>query len=260
MSELSGVSHGSPLPKLDCQHLLFQHHPGEGGLSMAFVVHRRLKFIVHGDPTWVGRCGGMHLYQKFAPTSQAFNYFVIGAHFAHGELCADSMLEVATLVKNRPRGSTVIVTGDFNIDQLPACSSDPWEHLQNRASHHRDERDRLHAFTGDLRLEMSLPSIVHGCPGGQFGEECLISPITRIPVGAQCISSLPSLLDFCLHSPGSVEEVSAEWSFSPADHACVIAKGSHTVTQSVSRQGGKRKWVCKDEEGCRKFVEDTAPR
>ena len=46
-------------------------------------------------------------------------------HGAHEQLLADTLADVAFLLKYRPWGSKVLAVGDWNVDQLPMLALDP---------------------------------------------------------------------------------------------------------------------------------------
>eukprot|EP00969_Alexandrium_andersonii_P235934 10416281-Alexandrium_andersonii.AAC.1 len=91
---------------------------------MAWAVNRKVKHMVRAVH-WLGRCGGIHLYQRCNPRfprSQAVSIYIIGIHNAHGDEQIDCLHDVSTLIRERPRGSKVAILGDMNCDQLPTMS------------------------------------------------------------------------------------------------------------------------------------------
>lgn len=63
--------------------------------------------------------------------------------------------------------------------------------------------------TGSIwkRICPHLPNTFHSVTGGPYSEQALRVPITRIPVGEAAETSLPSILSYCLASPGVVKSV-----------------------------------------------------
>jgi len=176
---------------------------------------------------------------------------------AHGDAHATSQSDVAFLIRTRPRGSQVAVVGDINVDQLPAMSGDPFTGLPNRHVHHRAERLRLDNFCDTFGLEVSIPDFVNGCPGGPFAEFCTLAPFSRIPIGLQAGTSLPSLIDYCLAQPGMLTTTSLSWDDAPADHAWLFAVFK---AQSYStRLSRKSFWKCKDQAAFSDWLSQNSP-
>ena len=115
----------------------------------------------------------------------------------------------------------MVVVGDFNVDQLPTVSDDPFAGEEGRVNHHFEGRSRLGSFSERFGLQLSLPNASHGVPGGPFAEACLRAPISRIPMGLCTLTTKPSLIDYCLFSPDLLAESVIFWQGVPADHALV---------------------------------------
>ena len=94
--------------------------------------------------------------------------------------------------------------GDFNVDQLPLESTDPWHHLHDRYSHHFWERAALQNFMDVFGLQLNVPSRAEGVPGGPCAEAILTCCFSRIPEGRQ--QGVPSLLDYSISEPNIIED------------------------------------------------------
>jgi len=121
---------------------------------------------------------------------------------------------------------------------------DPFEALPSRHMHHRAERLRLDNFCETFGLEVATPDYVRGLPGGPFSEQCAFAPISRIPVGGQVETSMPSLLDYCLTQPGLLAGLSLSWEDAPADHAWLFA--DFKAQLRTPRRAFKSVWKCED--------------
>jgi hypothetical protein len=172
-------------------HMHFRHWPGEGSLPMQFVVKHSVKHLVR-NVTWRGRCGALHLFQKGHNSTGALNLYILGVHNSHGDLQVDTLADVAYLLKHRPRGSKVPVAGDWNVDQLPMLTNDPFQDVDHRELRHADERLWLHCLADQFHLHLELPRAGVSVPGGPFALHCHFAPISRVPVGAAALTDLPS--------------------------------------------------------------------
>ena len=68
-----------------------------------------------------------------------------------------------------------------------------------------------------LGLELAVPNCVLGSPGGDWGLEAVMSPITRIPRGEQ--NGTPKCFDYCAASKGVVVDSWCDWIHTVSDHA-----------------------------------------
>ena len=162
---------------------------------MCMVVRNTVKHMLR-SVAWRGRCGAVHFFQTATSATPGVNAFFICVHGAHRDLLADTLYDLAFLIKHRPYGSQVAILADWNIDMLPVHAADPWAFLEGRELHHRQQRLLFEAFKDCSSLDLHLPTMQHSVPGGPFAEECLAAPITRIPQGEQA--------DYCLPSPASL--------------------------------------------------------
>ena len=117
----------------------------------------------------------------------------MGVHGNHGDLLHDSLSDVITLVKRKPRKAKLLLTGYWNVDQLPDLQCDPWTYLPDRHTCHRDRRITLSTFCDSLAVKVVLPSRAVSAVGGPFAEEFMSVPFTRVPVGESTTTQLPSL-------------------------------------------------------------------
>ena len=132
---------------------------------MVLYLHRNRRHWVK-SVCWQGRAVRVHLLTRRADGMPVHNISFIFVHMAHGEEQGITLADVAYLIRTRPRGSKVTVLGDINVDQLPACSADPFDMLPNRDHHHIIERMRLDNFCEGFNLEVPLPEMTVGSPGG----------------------------------------------------------------------------------------------
>ena len=112
-------------PPLASYHLTYRHWPGEGSFAMQIIVQSSLRRLVQSI-VWCNRCGALHLFQKNTNNIDSINSYVIVLHNAHGDLQDDVLLDIAQLVRRRPRLAQFCILGDWNIDQLPVQALDPW--------------------------------------------------------------------------------------------------------------------------------------
>ena len=117
----------------------------------------------------------------------------------------------------------------MNVDQLPVYDGDPFDMLPNRDHHHKIERMRLDSFCEGFNLDVLLPEMAVGSPGGPFDHQCTVSPITRIPVGLQALRCVPSLLDYALSEPEVITKLWTSWIDVPADHAWLFGEAQGKV-------------------------------
>ena len=181
--------------------------------------------------------------------------FVVGFHGAHSDALADSLSDVAALVKRKPRRAKLAIMADWNIDLLPSLSADPFQSKPSREEFHRGRRSTLQTFCDSLRVHIVVPHRVASSPGGPFGELALSVPFTRVPVGDNCEHHLPSLLDyFAVSDENMLEDSVIDW-LPISDHALVsgVARCPHRVFQP---QRGK--WHCRSWEETRLWMRDNS--
>jgi hypothetical protein len=232
---------------------------------MTWIIRRAVEPLLRAV-SWRGRCGSIHLYRKPSYLSDGINLFIVGIHGGHLDMLADSLADAAWLVKHRPFGSTPIILGDWNVDLLPDFAEDPWagrrSHSQVLADAQR--KDQLMSFLEASRLVLAVPTEVRSPPGGVFALECLLAPITRLPVGEQANRFLPSAIDFAAGKADAIGKVMLHWRGVPADHAMMQVSVRHCFVHVPQR---KRLWTCTDPEacsasllmsGCEPFVDATA--
>ena len=237
-------------------HSSFRHWPGEGSLAMMFVVRQQFKHAVRSQ-IWKGRCGALHIFQRDPVAGNHVNLFIVGVHAPHDEESQiDTLADVASLLKKRPWGSKICAIGDWNVDQLPSLAIDPFSESPERSWHHFDERERLNSFADRFRLCLHIPDMVCSIPGGPFADVCWRTPITRIPVGLAAQYTSPSLLDYALCSPDTIDFCRVHWDGAPADHAIIDYSVNHRV---AFRRVPKTTWKCTDEDACLQWVRQNAP-
>lgn len=231
------------------QHDIIRHWPGHGSYAMAVIINRKYRKYVR-SVNRRGRAMRVHL-TDYATT----NMNLIAMHGGHGDALAPSLADVAFLDRTRPRGSTTVLFGDFNIDLLPELAIDPFGDMPDRGSRHRDERESLNDLLQTMGLDLRVPDWCVGLPGGPHSEAAVFSLISRTPVGDQ--HGLPSLLDFGACTNGCIERSWLDWDIARSDHAALFLslKGTYEVFKRRPRQS----WRCKDSEAMRAFLETSAP-
>ena len=119
-------SHRDGRDGFDSMHKTYRHYPGASSWAMLFVVRSCMSEFVQSC-VWRGRCGAIHLRQRSTldGTNICMNLYVVGVHGGHDALFADTLADIACLVRRRPFGSRVMILGDWNVDLLPTLSSDP---------------------------------------------------------------------------------------------------------------------------------------
>ena len=130
---------------------------------------------------WHGRVGAVHLYQPPRELMPGMNVWVVGVHLAHADNFEDSIIDLALVLSRRPRGAAILVQGDFNVDILPTLETDPFHYIHNRGYARRSDRHFLEQALQLARASIVVPSASSICPGGDFAEQCLAAPITRLP-------------------------------------------------------------------------------
>ena len=254
LSEVDAVRHDLP-PNDYFTHPSFRHWPGEGSFAMMFIVRRCYRPFIR-SMKWRGRCGALHIFCKTPEADTQNSVYILGVHSHHGDLQVDTLADVAYLLQHRPWGSKVLVAGDWNVDQLPACAADPYSERPRREEHHQAERVLVQTLADRFRLSFMLPEMVCSTPGGPFGEGCGLAPISRIPTGECTTYCLPSLLDYGLSSKGFAKDCKLHWEGTPADHACITF-----VLDPIAKlcRGTKTSWKCTDENECITWICHNAP-
>ena len=232
-----------------CQHSCYRRYPGSGSWAVVFVIRNSMAKAVRSC-TWRGRCGAVHLRQQVSPLGTGFNIYIIGIHGAHGGSLPDTSADLSFLVRRRPYGSQILIMGDWYIDLLPTLSVDPWQERIDRQQHHAGQRVLLEAFAETHRLHVFVPQRWSSVPGGPFAEQCLMSPITRVPTGQSVAVVLPSTLDYGLGSQGFITDSFIHWEKVPADHALV---GYKCTPVFVKREAAKTRWKCVDPQRLRRL-------
>ena len=238
-------------------HTVYRNWPGEGSVAMQFIVRRRVRHLAR-NVSWKGRCGALHLFRRDTNTltNNHINIYIIGVHCPHGDEQVDTLADLAHLLRRRPGGSKVLVVGDWNIDQLPVLSYDPYRDKDDREQHHHPERMRLQTLIDRFRLLIVLPSAVHSVLGGPFSLACSMAPISRIPTGETTEYCTPSLLDYGLATPGLVTDSGLHWQGAPADHAVTVF---NLQVACLQQRPPKTTWKCVDESACKEWIRVSAP-
>ena len=185
---------------------------------MGFLVNQCISGCVK-SVKWRGRVGGMHIFQEPSVLCSGINAVIGCLHGSHGDQIAQCLADLSLVAREFPRNAQYIHVGDWNIDQLPVHSLDPFSNLVNRSLHHRERRVLLDCWLSSKNLVLELPDVCSTSPGGSFGELVSTCPITRVPLGDQ--SGLPSCLDYASCSVGFVSSSFRDWNLGPADHALV---------------------------------------
>ena len=236
-------------------HHTYRHYPGIGSWAMAFLIRKDMGKYVRSCK-WRGRCGAIHLCDRQNSSRHAVNLYILGIHGAHGDLLIDTLADLASLIRLRPFGSKVAIVGDFNVDMLPTFTSDPWAGEADRHQHHAERRALLESLIDCFALELHLPSMWHSVPGGPFAENCLMVPITRIPVGDSVSLCKPSILSYAIASHGLIREVGVHWEGVPADHAIIVTDCTPVY---VKREAAKTRWKCVDDDACVEWIKTHCP-
>ena len=129
--------------------------------------------------------------------------------------------DLSFLSKHAARNAQFVFLGDWNVDQLPALSIDPFASLPSRSIHHYDRRILLASWADSIGAEMHLPTCSLSFHGGEYDDLCLsCCPLTRLPIGLQV--ALPSCLDYSFDTQQLIEDSYLEWHGVPADHALYV--------------------------------------
>ena len=235
------------------EHLIFRHYPGEGSWAIAWAINNIYRDHVRSID-WLGRAGSILLEAPARmPHTPSTSLYLVGFHGAHGDALADSLTDVATLVKRKPRHSQLLICADWNIDLLPTLQDDPWCALPHRSEHHCARRQILDSFCASLRLWNVIPARVESPCGGPFGELSLQVPFTRIPTGESAGCSIPSLLDYWGVSQDIIEDSWIDWLSSGSDHGLVMALVRGNAKSLRPQQGH---WHCGDWFTCFEWMQN----
>ena len=189
---------------------------------------------------WFGRAGSLLLeLPRFGSARASTAFFFIGTHGCHGDSLKDSLTDVVTLVKRKPRFAQLVLVGDWNVDLLPNMAYDPWASLPGREDSHRERRATLTQFCDSVHVDIKIPEIIVSTPGGEFNEVALGVPITRIPVGDKASTDLPSLLDYFMQSRNNdiFTDTWIDWIPAVADHALLAARARCFEIVRTPRRG-----------------------
>ena len=219
-------------------HIHLRHDPGRGSRPMRWIINSRFKSNL-SSCKWLGRSGAVTLG----------SVCLIGTHGALGDGLASSLMDTATLIKQRDWGTTPVVIGDMNIDLLPVQSFDPWASLPNRMSKHAEERVLLYAWLEATGLSVNVPNACISAPTGKWRDACFHAPVSRIP--PESSTALPSLLDFSCDRHGLVRSSWLSWAASPGDHAALILEIGSPLQ---SRKWCKSHWIITDKVACSQFM------
>ena len=200
------------------EHRFYRGH-SDGSKPMGFVVHSSVVDFVR-DVRWRGRAGAVHFFQRPSNNRPGLNIVVLGIHGGHGHELEHSLADLTWLRKRFPRNSQVLCVGDWNVDQLPILSNDPFKDIVGRSDHHSERRCMLQSWADSLSIEMHLPSSTLSLRGSEYDEFCLHCPITRVPIGLQ--EGLPACLDYAFASHDLLRWSCIEWAEIAGDH-CLTA-------------------------------------
>lgn len=200
-------------------HVIYRHWAGAGSVPMAWVVNGRLAHIIR-QVRWESRCGSLLLGGRGGDDPMLC---AIGIHGNHAEDKSDDLAAVATLWRQRQRPSLCTVIGDFNVDQLPSLSVDPWHAECLRSERHADQRAQLQELCDALGAQIHIAEEVRAPSGGPFALLSLQAPLTRIPQGRGAEREVPSCLDYAI-APADVCRTWATWTRAPSDHSWIMAE------------------------------------
>ena len=248
LSELDGFYHHSR--ELDVGlHYAFRYWPGHGSVPMALIINRRLSGLQRSVVP-LGRSIRVHLTDLLT-----LNCCIVACHGGHGDALPSSLADVSALCTSRPRGSAVVILGDLNVDQLPVLSSDPWADSPSRHLHHHFERVLLDKVCDNFHLQVYLPELVNGVPGGPHASAALSAPFSRIPTGDQV--AFPSLLDYAVCESGALKNSMLDWDLQQSDHAAFISTFDKLYVPPHPRP--KSTWRPHDWDSCRAWVLSHRP-
>lgn len=90
----------------------------------------------------------------------------IGVHGSHDEDRSDDLAAVAALWRQRQRPSLCVAVGDWNVDQLPELTVDPWHAESRRSERHSDQRAQIRELCHALGAEVHVAEEVRAPSGG----------------------------------------------------------------------------------------------
>lgn len=165
------------------QHRYYRHWPGQGSLPFSILVHRSwAPFLRHVE--FKGRACRLDFRQSRMITWSTLFLHMTPGDDGFSDAFHEDVFDVAYLANSRPKRSSMVMAGDFNVDLLPTIVSDPFRDLPGRASRHEERRMlfRSHARrpqaavtasrgigrfpasgVGDSVFELSYHSSPHGC-------------------------------------------------------------------------------------------------
>ena len=98
------------------------------------------------------------------------------------------------------------------------------------------------------------------CPRRAWARRCSagrifrrIFPVTRVPTGNQ--EGVPSILDYALTSTNAINEASAHWEASPADHALISLRVDIIPARYAYRQ---TEWICRNADTAQSWLTSHA--
>ena len=217
-------------------YLAYRHWPGAGSFPMAVVSHHRIQRYVRRIE-FRGRCGRVHVSDF-----QNVNACFIFIQTSHGDNLPESLADAAFLAHGRPRGSTMAIMGDWNIDILPVRFCDPFADEANRQQHHAHKRMLLESFCDALSLNVFEPHRLEGVPPEPWHEAVLSQALlSRVPIGRQ--HGLPSCLDYVVAQQGCVTDIFLCWSIEGSDHAYPYRQTTKNHRDDYGGLGGAaQKW------------------
>lgn len=113
------------------------------------------------DVQWSGKCGRLTL--GTSRNEQGWTSFVsvVGWHGPHTEEeYHDRIADLMALARTRRRPGPVIITGDWNADELPRQATDPWSESRARGDAHAEHRFLTDSMCEALGVTVKLPEIV----------------------------------------------------------------------------------------------------
>jgi len=223
------------------------HWPGPGSWRLCWAFCAR-RFCHVSDISTRDRISTLHITLNSQPTKLA----VVGIHGPSDERLLDTLSVLkADLTKSR-RCHGVLVVGDWNIDLLPSLTDDPWKDLPGRDEKHKHERAQLEMLAETSRLEIRVPDIVIGSPGGRYMDAVSCVPASRVPSGMCALTDKPSLVDYCLHSRRLDISSCVNWDCAISDHGVLQVR---MALANAWRRPPRKRWCCVDEKACLRAAE-----
>lgn len=140
------------------------------------------------------------------------------------------------------------------MDCLPALASDPFWAEPNRMDKDFEQCCLLDQLLTSCALQHHTPTHNEGNPMCPYAEQCIVAPVTRIPIGDQ--HGLPSWIDHCA-SDGTVISCWVSWENAPADHAGLVARCRYVHKASCPLK--RKTWVCADLARAEQYAQANAP-